>query len=81
MGGILLLSLLTGLIIYTAWVFYPYINAKLQLYLLKYSSIPTLEEVSENVVVIEQPENPPNKVLLIFQKYFEFYTKKLYDFI
>jgi hypothetical protein len=80
MGGILLLSLLLGLIIYTAWVFYPYINAKLQLYLLKYSSIPTLEEVLENVEV-EQQENPPNKVLLIFQKYFEFYTKKLYDFI
>ena len=86
MGGILLLSLFTGLVIYTIWAFYPYINAKVQLYLLKYSGRPTLEEFTEIGIVedADEPEeagNPPNKVLLIFQKYFDFYTHKIYDFV
>jgi hypothetical protein len=83
MGGILFLSLMTGLIIYIAWFFYPYINAKIQLYLLRHPStvIVSLDESAEESAEIEPSKNTPNKVLIILQKYFVFYSQKISDFV
>ena len=82
MGGILFLSLMTGLIIYITWMFYPYINAKIQLYLLRH---PTSEMVSLDESIekeeFETTEETENKVLLILQKYFVFYGEKIYHFV
>jgi len=82
MGGILFLSLMTGLIIYITWMFYPYINAKIQLYLLRQ---PTSEMVSLDESIekeeFESTEETENKVLLILQKYFVFYSEKISHFV
>lgn len=82
MGGILFLSLMAGLIIYITWFFYPYINAKIQLYLLRH---PTSEMVSLDESIekkdFEPIEEKDNKVLLILQKYFVFYGEKISHFV
>lgn len=82
MGGILFLSLMTGLIIYMTWFFYPYINAKIQLYLLRHP-IPVIVSLDESIEKkdFEPIEEKDNKVLLILQKYFVFYGEKISHFV
>jgi hypothetical protein len=82
MGGILFLSLMTGLIIYITWMFYPYINAKIQLYLLRHPT-PVMVSLDESIekMDFEPIEEKDNKVLLILQKYFVFYSEKISHFV
>ena len=82
MGGILFLSLMTGFIIYMTWYFYPYINAKIQLYLLRHPT-PVMVSLDESIekMDFEPIEEKDNKVLLILQKYFVFYSEKISHFV
>lgn len=82
MGGILFLSLMSGLIIYITWLFYPYINAKIQLYLLR-NPTPVMVSLDESIEKedFETTDETENKVLSIFRKYFVFYSEKISHFV
>jgi len=90
MGGILVFSLITGIVIYTAWYLFPYIDAKVKLYLLRNPStnIVDLDKTKENQEIISEKQreqvdeklNSPFKVLEIVRKFIIYYGQKIFSF-